>query len=205
MGFGKKFGFVMLVALASVPVLAQQPQPNLTLRSGIRFKGDEFDGLETGPKVSRTGKHYVALIASQPNASPPPVQIAATVTGLVNAYLTHHPERYPSFVAPGAKSYVGSTFNPSHEFIPDGFPLEFKGKITANTPYYLVEMTKANLGFQQWVRVEWLSDGQLAAISVLTLVDGKVVEVITSGDHPPPLPRSAFDPPPERPTQDSIP
>jgi hypothetical protein len=169
----------------------QSPQPTPTLRSGIKFKGDHYDGLMTGPKISRTGKHYVALIQSQPNASPPPKEIAAVVNGLIEAYLTHHPERYSSFVASGAKSYIGDITNPPHDFLPDGFPLELQGKVTANTPYYLKILHEPD----DVVRVEWLADGQLAAISWLYLSGGKVQQVISDGDHAPPLPPSAFDPP----------
>jgi hypothetical protein len=181
----------LLLALAGTSVCAQSIQPSLTLRTGIKFKGDSYDGLMTGPKISRTGKHYVALVQSQPNASPPPKAIAAIVNGLVDAYLTHHPERYSSFVAPGAKSYIVDITNPPHDFLPDGFPLDLHGKITANTPYYLKILNDPD----DVVRVEWLSDGQLAAISWLSIAGGKVWRVISDSDHPPPLPRSAFDPP----------
>jgi hypothetical protein len=183
--------------LASIPLSAQSVQPSLTLRSGIKFKGDHFDGLMTGPKVSRTGKHYVALVQSPPNASPPPKEIAAVVNGLVEAYLSHHPERYSSFVVPSAQSYIHDVSNPPHNFLPHGFPLELKGKITANTPYYLKILHEPD----DVVRVEWLADGQLAAISWLYLSGGKVQQVISDGDQAPPLPRSAFDPP-KAPTPD---
>lgn len=181
----------LLLIFASVPLYAQSSQPTLTLRSGIKLKGDHYDGLMTGSKVSRTGKHYVALVHSQPNASPPPKEIAAVVNGLVTAYLNHQPERYSSFVTPGAKSYIRDVTNPSQDFLPDGFPLKLQGKVTANTPYYLQILHDPHTV----VRVEWLADGQLAAISWLYISGGKVVQVISDSDHAPPLPRSAFDPP----------
>lgn len=191
-----RFCIALLLLLSSVPLLAQTPQaspsqPALTLRSGIKLKGDHYDGLTTGPKVSRTGKHYVALIQSQPNASPPPKEIAAVANGLVDAYLGKQPERYSSFVAPEAKSYIRSVANTPNSFLPDGFPLELSGKVTANTPYYLKILHTP----EDVVRVEWLADGQLAAISWLYISGGKVVQVISNDDRAPPLPRSAFDPP----------
>ena len=181
---------VLLLMLVSVPAHTQSPQSTLTLRSGIKFRGDEFDGLATGPKISHSGKYYIGLVQSQPNASPPPKEIASIVNGLIQAYLSHHPERYVSFVAPQAQSYVGSISNPSRNFLPDGFPLQLTGKVTANTPYYIRGMNTSD----DVVRVEWLADGQLAALSWLNISGGKVVQVISDGAHPPPLPRSAYDP-----------
>ena len=191
-----KVGVAFLILLASAPLCAQpsqpsQSQPALTLRSGIKLKGDHHDGLTTGPKVSRTGRHYVALIQSQPNASPPPKEIAAVANGLVDAYLGNHPELYPSFVVPEAKSYIRSVANTPKSFLPDGFPLKLSGKVTANTPYYLKILNTP----EDVVRIEWLADGQLAAISWLYISGGKDTQVISKDDSAPPLPRSAFDPP----------
>jgi hypothetical protein len=185
----------LLLMLISVGADAQTTQPahkpQPTLRSGLKFSGDFMDGLATGPKVSPTGKHYVGLVQSKPNASPVPKDLAPIVDGLVEAYLTHHPERYSSYVVPGPISYIRDVSNPPHDFIPDGFPFDVRGKLTVNTPYYVTTI----LHSAPRIRIEWLEDGQLSFISWLEISDGKVVQIISDRASPPPLPRSAFDPP----------
>lgn len=182
----------LLLMLGSVPAWAQSPQPPLTLRSGIQFRGDFWDGIATGPKVTQTGKHYVGLIQSEPNASPPPSDIAAVVNGLVEAYLNHHPERYADYAMPGAILYIGNKSRAPIDFLPKGFPFEYKGKLTANTPYYLGD--KGMRG-PPYVRVEWLVDGQFAFATWLFVFAGKVREIIVDSANVPPMPRAAFDPP----------
>jgi hypothetical protein len=147
--------------------------------------------MSTGPKVSRTGEHYIGLIQSPPNASPPPKEMAAAADGLVEAFLTHHPERYAKFALPGTRSYLVGADSAPRRFLSEGFPLQLHGAVTANTAYYI----KMESGPPDVVRIEWLSDGQLAALSWLYLSDGKVYQVISDSAHPPLLPRSAFDPP----------
>jgi hypothetical protein len=128
-------------------------------------------------------------VQSKPNASPVPKEIAPIVNGLVDAYLTHHPERYASYVMPGPISYIRDVSNPPHDFIPDGFPFEVRGKLTVNTPYYVTTI----LHSPPYVRIEWMEDGQLSFISWLQISDGKVVQIISDKAVPPPLPRSAYE------------
>lgn len=89
--------------------------------------------------------------------------------------------------------YLQDKSSTPQDFIPNGFPFEFKGKLTANTPYFLGNKEMHNSPYN--VRVEWLVDGQLAFLSWLEVGDGKIVEMIADGAHVPPMPRSAFDPP----------
>jgi hypothetical protein len=182
----------LLLALSGVPAQAQSENPTLTLRSGIKFSGSLWDGLETGPKVTQTGKHYIGWIQSKPNASPPPKEIAVVVDGLVNAYLKQQPERYQLYALPGAILHFRDTQSPPVDFIPTGFQFKFKGKLTANTPYYLAKNDPASY---YNVRVEWLVDGQFAFVTWLNVFEGKVIEMIADGAGGPPMPRSAFDPP----------
>jgi hypothetical protein len=183
----------LFLAITCVPTRAQSAGPQLTLHSGIKFKGDLFDGLATGRKLTPTGAPYVGLIQSNANASPLPKEVAAVVNGLIEAFLTHHPERYGSYVLAGPVMYIHDVGTQPRDFASNGFPFEFKGKLTANTPYYLKEKERSVASYN--VRVEWLVDGQLAFLTWLSVFHGKVIGIIADDAKPPPLPRSAFDPP----------
>jgi hypothetical protein len=188
---------VLLLLMLAAPAYAQTAPPQPTLRSGLEFTNDFFQGLATGPVVTQSGRRYIGLVQSKPNASPLPKDIAPVVEGLIHAYLNHQAERYADFVLPGRILYIHDVLRTPREFGPDGFPFEFEGKLTANAPYYLTKMSAGSL---YNVRVEWLVDGQLAFLTWLEVAEGKVLHVIVDAAKPPPLPREAYDPPVSTPT-----